>query len=215
MWLQSKVSLVILENTHNMAGGTATAAATMTRSIEAAHAAGMRVHVDGARLWNAAVALEETEADLVRGADSVMAGLSKGLGAPVGSMFAASRDAVREARRWRKQWGGGWRQAGVLAAAGLVALDRRARLAEDHEKARRIADALRGTRANVVPPETNIVVIGFDSDRAVDVQNKVKERSIQISTVDPRTIRLVTHLDVTMDDCERAGQVLAETLGPS
>jgi threonine aldolase len=215
MWLQAKTSLVILENTHNMAGGTAAGRDEMSRSIRAARDASLRVHVDGARLWNAAVARGESEADLVRGADSAMVGLSKGLCAPVGSLFVASRDAVTEARRFRKQWGGGWRQAGVLAAAGLVALDLRPRLAEDHEKARRIAAALRGARARAIPPETNIVVVRLEDDRAADVVRAMGERGVRISTVDPRTIRLVTHLDVTIEECERAGSALAEVLGPA
>lgn len=215
MWLQARTSLVILENTHNMAGGTAAGKTEMARSIDAARAASLRLHVDGARLWNAAVARGEKEADLVRGADSAMVGLSKGLCAPIGSLFAASRDAVTEARRWRKQWGGGWRQAGVLAAAGLVALDLRPRLAEDHAKARAMAEGLRGARAHVIPPETNILVVRLPGETAADVQRAANERGVRISIVDPRTIRAVTHLDVTTQECERAARALAEILGPS
>lgn len=211
-YARSSVTLAITENTHNMAGGLVTTPADMAATIEAAHAAGMKLHVDGARLWNAAVALSCTEADLVRGADSVMVCLSKSLGAPVGSLFVAPRAAVEEARRWRKQWGGGMRQVGVLAAAGLVAVARRSRLAEDHEKARAIVKELSGVTVRVIEPETNIVVIadiGFGSAR---VMQTMSERGFRISTIDTTTVRLVTHQDVSHQECVAAGRALAEVI---
>ena len=138
--------------------------------VAAAREAGFRVHLDGARLWNAAVALGVAPAELVRGVDTVMTCLSKGLCAPVGSLVASTRERIEEARRVRKLLGGGMRQAGVLAAAGLVALDTLVpRLADDHANARLLADALgRGRDVRVAPVETNIVVALLDGRRAPD-----------------------------------------------
>ena len=138
-----RTTLLCLENTHNAAGGTVTAPEEHAAVAAAARAAKLRVHLDGARLWHAAVALGVPPGALTVGADTVQVCLSKGLGAPVGSLVAGSAEFVEEARRLRKMLGGGVRQGGVLAAAGLVALDRIDRLAEDHERARMLAAGLR------------------------------------------------------------------------
>jgi threonine aldolase len=142
-YYKSDVSLVVLENTHNLGGGTVQGVEDMRAVVTAARDCGFRVHVDGARIWNAAVALGVPPSALVAGADTVMACFSKGLCAPVGSILASSRGRIEEARRARKLLGGGMRQAGILAAAALVALDTLVpRLADDHGNARLLGDAL-------------------------------------------------------------------------
>ncbi|MEU0407742.1 GntG family PLP-dependent aldolase [Streptomyces griseorubiginosus] len=193
--------LLCLENTHNAAGGTVTAPREHRALVDAAHAAGLLVHLDGARLWNAAVALGVPVAELAAGADSVQVCLSKGLGAPVGSVLAGGRAFVGEARRVRKMLGGGIRQGGVLAAAGLVALERVDRLAADHEHARLLAAGLadRGWRTAV--PRTNIVVLPVDDpSHTVSVLAERGVRTVPTGT----GVRMVTHHDVSRADVLRA-----------
>lgn len=211
-YFRSEITLLVLENTHNLAGGTVTTAEDMQASIEAARALGLKVHVDGARLWNAAVALGASPADLVRGSDSTMVTLSKGLCAPVGSLLCASREAVERARRIRKQFGGGMRQIGHLAAAGLVAVETMvSRLAEDHAKAKRLAALTSGARgARVSPPETNILFVYFDRPAAQDFANHLKQEGVLASVMGESALRFVTHRDVSMEDCEAAGTALVE-----
>lgn len=197
--------LLVVENTHNMAGGTVLDAAGIAELAAAAQEAGLSVHVDGARLWNAAVALEVRPADLAAAADSVSVCLSKGLGAPVGSLLAGSARFVAEARRARKAFGGGMRQAGVLAAAGLVALEEGiARLAEDHRRARELAAGLggiAGLRASV--PETNIVMVDLEKGLPHDLLAFLAERGVRAASVGPRRVRFVTHRDVGDAHVER------------
>jgi threonine aldolase len=193
--------LLCLENTHNAAGGTVTTPQEHRRLTDAAHAAGLLVHLDGARLWNAAVALGVTPAELAEGADTVQVCLSKGLGAPVGSVLAGDRAFVGEARRVRKMLGGGVRQGGVLAAAGLVALERVDRLAEDHDHARLLAAGLadRGWQTGV--PRTNILVLPVDDPpRTVSV---LAERGVLTVPTDTG-VRMITHCDVSRSDILRA-----------
>jgi threonine aldolase len=193
--------LLCLENTHNAAGGTVTTPQEHRRLTDAAHTAGLLVHLDGARLWNAAVALGVTPAELAEGADTVQVCLSKGLGAPVGSVLAGDRAFVGEARRVRKMLGGGVRQAGVLAAAGLVALERVDRLAEDHDHARLLAAGLadRGWQTGV--PRTNILVLPVDDPpRTVSV---LAERGVLTVPTDTG-VRMITHCDVSRSDILRA-----------
>lgn len=208
------IALVVLENTHNLAGGTVSSAAEMQASIEAAHALGFRVHVDGARLWNAAVALGVEPKALVAGADSVMVTLSKGLCCPVGSLLAGSRELVARARRQRQLFGGGMRQAGILAAAGLVALDTMIpRLAEDHAHARLLTDAMTGRPGvRVQPAQTNIAVGTLDAGNAAEAAAALKARGVLATAMDRVTLRLVTHHDVSRSDCERAATILREVL---
>ncbi len=214
-YYKSDLGLVSLEATQNLAGGVVQEVAAMREVIAAAHEAGLRVHVDGARLWNAAVALGVPPRDLVAGADTVMVALSKGLCAPAGSLVASSAENVERARRVRKQLGGGMRQVGILAAAGLVAIRTMIpRLADDHAHARLLADALatcRGVR--VAPQRTNIVVATLDGRRAADVAAALKTRGVLISAMDATTIRLVTHHDVARADCEQAATALRAVLG--
>lgn len=214
-YYKSDVSLVVLENTHNLAGGTVQRVAEMRSVVAAARECGFRVHLDGARIWNAAVALGVTPATLAAGVDTVMACLSKGLCAPVGSVVASSRERIQEARRARKLLGGGMRQAGVLAAAGIVALETLVpRLAEDHVHARLLADALaRGDGVRVAPVETNIVVATLEGRTAPQVVGALRDEGVLAIAMDARTLRLVTHRDVSGEECERAAAVIDRVLG--
>jgi threonine aldolase len=212
---RAAASLLVLENTHNLAGGVVTPVAQMRALIAFARDAGLRVHVDGARLWNAAVALGVTPADLVTGADSVMVTLSKGLCCPAGSLLAASRDRIDAARRVRQQLGGGMRQAGILAAAGIVALETMiARLGEDHANARLLSSALEGREGvATVPAETNIVVARLTGRTAPDLVGALKARGVLASAMDRDTLRFVTHHDVSRAACEQAAAEIAAVFG--
>jgi threonine aldolase len=204
----------VIENTHNLGGGTVLGVTELQELVAAAREAGFRVHLDGARLWHAAVTLGVTPTRLTDGVDTVMACLSKGLCAPVGSLVASSRGRIAEARRVRKLLGGGMRQAGVLAAAGLVALETlRPRLAEDHEHARLLARALGSARGVAVSPvETNIVMAQLEGRPAPEVVGALREAGVLASVMDARSFRLVTHHDVSRADCERAAQVIGRVL---
>lgn len=211
--------LVCLENTHNRCGGAVLDAAYMRRVRAVADGNHLAVHLDGARLFNAAVALGVPAADLAADADSVTFCLSKGLAAPVGSVLCGTRDFVEAARRVRKMVGGGMRQAGVLAAAGLVALDTMvARLAEDHAHARRLADGLRALPGVTPAPDagrTNIVVAALDRpDMDVDtLVARMAREGVKFFSVGPGRFRLVTHWEVTADDVERALDAFGRVLG--
>ncbi len=192
-----RTPLLCLENTHNAAGGAVTPPAEHARLVTAANAAGLKVHLDGARIWNAAAALGVKPAELTAGVDSVQACLSKGLGAPVGSLVAGSEALVDEARRVRKMLGGGVRQGGVLAAAGLVALNRLDRLHEDHEAAKELADGLTGLGLRVRAPRTNIVLAEVE-----DLQQwltRLRAAGVLASSMDG-CVRFVTHRDVSRAD---------------
>jgi len=214
-YYKSDVSLVVLENTHNLGGGTVQGVEEFQAVVAAARECGFGVHLDGARVWNAAVALGVPPAALVAGADTVMACLSKGLCAPVGSVLASSRERIERARRARKLLGGGMRQAGILAAAGLVALDTLvARLAEDHANARLLGEALaRGRGVRVAPVETNIVVATLEERTAPDVVAALRGEGVLAIAMDARTVRLVTHRDVSRAECERAAALVERALG--
>ena len=196
--------LLCLENTHNSKGGTAIAAERIDAACEAARERGVPVHLDGARLFNAAAALDTEAARLAREVDSVMCCLSKGLGAPVGSMLAGSEGFVAEARRVRKLLGGGMRQAGIVAAPGLVALENRERLAEDHANAERLAaglDAVEGLRAR--EPETNIVLVETDEPAEAFLERCAEQDVLGVPFGD-NVVRFCTHLDVDGEDVEAA-----------
>jgi threonine aldolase len=213
-YYKSDVSLVVLENTHNLAGGTVQGVAEMRAVIAAARECGFRVHLDGARVWNAAVALGVSPAALVDGVDTVMTCLSKGLCAPVGSLLAASHERIERARRVRKLLGGGMRQAGVLAAAGLVGLETLIpRLAEDHANARLLGEALaRGRGVTLTPVETNIVVATLEGLSAPQAVAALREEGVLATAMDARTLRLTTHCDVSRQDCERAARAINDAL---
>lgn len=211
-YVRSDITLLVLENTHNLSGGTVATVADMQSSITAAREMGLRVHVDGARLWNAAIALGCTPQSLVQGADSAMVTLSKGLCAPVGSVLCADRESIERARRVRKQLGGGMRQIGHLAAAGLIAVETMvSRLGEDHAKARRLSEIIAEARgAHPIAPETNILFVHLDSPRAEEVANRLEAGQVKVSVMGGQALRLVTHRDVTLEDCEAAGTVFVE-----
>ncbi|MFO7927396.1 threonine aldolase family protein [Natronomonas sp.] len=202
--------LVCLENTHNSKGGTAIAPDDVDAAAQAAHERGVPVHVDGARLFNAAAALDVEATRLVREADSVMCCLSKGLGAPVGSMLAGAEQFIEEARRMRKLFGGGMRQAGVLAAPGLLALENRERLAHDNANARTLAAGLASIDGlSISDPETNIVVAEpeISVERFVDA---CAERGVNCGPFGGGRVRFCTHLDVGPEDVETAIDRIAE-----
>ncbi|MBS43185.1 MAG: low specificity L-threonine aldolase [Nocardioides sp.] len=194
-----------VENTHNFAGGTVLPLAQLRDLKEYAVGVGAAVHLDGARLWNAHVATGTPLAEYGACADVLSVCLSKGLGAPVGSLMVGSADAVAEARVWRKRMGGGMRQVGVLAAAGLHALDHHVeRLADDHAHARLLAEAAGVDPAGV---ETNIVVL--ERSDAASYVERAAAAGVRLSTVGPTTVRMVTHLGVTWADAEQAAAALA------
>lgn len=196
---------VSVECTHNFAGGTVVPVAELAALRDWAKEVGVGVHLDGARIWNSHVATGTPLADYGATADVLAVCLSKGLGAPVGSLIVGSAETVADARVWRKRLGGGMRQVGVLAAAGLHALDHHVdRLAEDHEHARLLAEACGVDPAAV---DTNIVVV--ESDDAPGFVAAAAEAGVRVATVGPRVVRLVTHLDVSRADAERAAAALA------
>jgi threonine aldolase len=212
----TSTGLICVENTHNMAGGTVTPAATAREICAGAHALGLPVHLDGARIFNAAAALGVGVKELTGGFDTVMFSLSKGLGAPVGSMLVGSTAAMARARLFRKALGGGMRQAGVLAAAGLIALEEMpARLGEDHANARLLAQAAARHKAEIdlTTVQTNIVIFNLrGGGDAAAFCAALKERGVLASGIGPRAVRLVTHYDVSREDCERAAEVVGEVL---
>ena len=199
------------ENTHNFGGGVVQPIEALDGFRALADRHGLAVHLDGARIWNAHVATGVPLERYGRIADVLSVCLSKGLGAPVGSLLVASADVVAEARVWRKRLGAGWRQAGHLAAAGLHALEHHVdRLADDHANARRVADAC-GVDSLTV--ETNIVAVP-DID-APAVVAAARERGVLVGAVGPRTMRLVTHLDVDAAATRQAADVLARVVAPT
>jgi len=213
---QVKTSVVCLENTHNAAGGRVMPLDSMRAIRAVAERRTLAVHLDGARLWNAAAATGIAEADYAACADTVMVTLSKGLGCPVGSVLAGPSDVIAEARTFRRRVGGAMRQSGILAAAGLYALDlHRARLPEDHERARRLA-AMAGEMPGltVVTPETNIVmfdVLDPELDAAAIVAG-LAAHGVLMVVFTTRRFRAVTHLDVDDAGIARAARALADVL---
>jgi threonine aldolase len=200
---------ISIENTHNFAGGTVMPLGDMRALRDFATAAGAAVHLDGARIWNAHVASGVPLAEYGDQVDVLAVCLSKGLGAPVGSLMVGSSDAIAEARVWRKRLGGGMRQVGILAAAGLHALDHHVeRLADDHAHARLLAEACDVDPAGV---DTNIVVV--DVPDAGAVVAAAREAGVLVGAVGPRTVRMVTHLDVSADQAKEAARVMAGVLG--
>lgn len=196
-----RTTLLSLENTHNASGGAVIPPEEHDQLVATAHEAGLRVHLDGARIWNAAVALGVPPATLTAGVDSVSACFSKGLGAPVGSVVAGSEEFVEQARRMRQMLGGGVRQGGILAAACLLALDRIDDLAADHAKAARLAAGLRERGWDVTEPRTNIVLAGV-ADVAATLETL---RGLGILTLPMAgKVRFVLHRDVTEDDVTEA-----------
>jgi threonine aldolase len=194
-----------VENTHNFAGGKVQPLDRLKAVRALADQRGITVHVDGARIWNAHVRSGTSLADLMACADTAGVCLSKGMGAPVGSLMLGTADQVEEARVWRKRWGAGWRQAGVLAAAGLYAVDHHIeRLADDHRHARLMAE-LAGLDPDAV--ETNMVIV--ETANLPAFVEHCEAEGVLVGDIGATLVRAVTHLDVSEDDARRAGAVLA------
>ncbi len=203
--------LLCVENTHNRRGGAAITASRIAECAGEAHAHGLRVHCDGARLFNAAVALDQPVDELVSSCDTVSVCLSKGLGAPVGTVVVGDSAVIGEVRRWRKRLGGGMRQAGIIAAGGLYALAHNVeRLAEDHRHASLIAASLSDVPgARVVAPTvpTNIVVIETVRPSG-EIAHEAARAGVLVAQMGDHAVRCVTHLDVSIDDARRAAERL-------
>ena len=210
VYYRAQTGLISLENTHNIAGGRVLPTAVQDEICDRAHDRGIPVHLDAARIFNAATYLGKSVADITRKVDSLMFCLSKGLGAPVGSMVVGSRAFIEKARVFRKMFGGGMRQVGVLAAAGLVALEKHPPLlARDQAKARRLAEALAEIPDMRLQPndvQTNILVFDVPGTgmSAPELSAKLKERGVLANAVDPKQMRMVTHYDVSEEEIERA-----------
>jgi threonine aldolase len=208
-------ALVEIENTHNRSGGIIFPQDEVARICDVARRHDIASFLDGARLWNASVAAKRSLAELAAPFDLVTVALSKGLGAPGGSVLAASRELIGRAVRHRRMLGGAMRQAGIFAAAGIYALEHNIeRLADDHANARRIAERLAlSTRIelDLATVQTNILVfrLGHDAPDAASVVSQARERGVLIFAFGPRTIRVVTHLDVSTEQCVRAAEILA------
>ena len=219
IYYRAQTGLVSLENTHNMAGGSVYPPAVFDDICERAHQAELPVHLDGARIFNASAVLGKPVAEISRKADSVMFCLSKGLGAPVGSLLVGSRAFIHQARACRKSLGGGMRQAGVLAAAGLIALEKMpGRLAEDHANAKFLAAGLArtpGIRLDAGKVMTNILVFNVAGTgmSSFDICKKLASEGVLASGIDAEQIRMVTHMDVDRAACARALEVLQRVCG--
>ena len=206
--------LIEIENTHNMAGGTVYPPRTIREICDGAHQLGLKVHMDGARVFNAAAALGLPVREIVEPVDTVMFCLSKALGAPVGSMLAGPAETIRKGRLYRKRLGGGMRQVGVLAAAGLIALEETPkRLFDDHCNAKFLAEGLSRMRGIAIDPAkvaTNIVVFDVSATglQSAEISARLKQRGVLINGINPRQMRAVTHYDVTRADCSQALEAL-------
>ncbi len=209
-----RTRLVVVENTHNRAGGRVFPQVEVERIAAAARAAGLGVHLDGARIWNASVATGVDVATLAAPFDTASVCFSKGLGAPVGSAFVGSREHVTAAHRFRKMLGGGMRQAGILAAGALYALlHQRSRLADDHAAARVFADSLRGARGvEIGTVDSNIVVITSSGRSAAELVQGAAERGVLLNATGKHSLRAVTHLDVTASQVKAAAEALGDLL---
>jgi len=216
IYYRAQTGLVSLENTHNMAGGTVYPPAVAEEICDHAHEAGLPVHLDGARIFNAATFLNRPVAELTRKFDSVMFCLSKGLGAPVGSLLVGSRGFIDQARGYRKALGGGMRQAGILAAAGLIALEKMpARLGEDHANARFLAEDMARVPELKIDPakiQTNILVLDISGTgmNSSEFCRRLAEHHVLAGGVTSETVRFVTHMDVDRAACERAVEVVGQ-----
>ena len=210
-----RTRLVSVEQTTNLGGGRVWPLEAIHEVIDIARAHDLRVHMDGARLMNAVVASGVSAADFARGFDTAWVDFTKGLGAPVGAVLVGSRELIDEAWRYKQMWGGAMRQSGIVAAAGLYALDHHVeRLAEDHENAKLLANGLAdlpGVRIDPGTVETNIVL--FEHHEAPRVGEELRSAGVQVSRMGPTLLRAVTHLDVSRADIERALGIFKQVLG--
>jgi len=211
-------TLVAIENTHNRGGGVVFPQSEVVAICQTARELEMASYLDGARLFNTAAATGRSLAELAAPFDLVSVALSKGLGCPIGSLIAGRRDDISRARRARRMFGGAMRQSGILAAAGLYALDHRlARLVEDHANARVLAErlvGLRGVSLDLATVQSNIVIFRMEEGApdAATIVARAQETGVLISAFGERTVRAVTHLDVSGDQCRRAADLLAEII---
>jgi threonine aldolase len=218
-YYRPQTGLISLENTHNMAGGTVYPVEVADEICDRAHEAGLKVHLDGARIFNAAVYLGKNVGEITKKFDSVQFCLSKGLGAPVGSLIVGSKDFIERCRVIRKMLGGGMRQVGVLAGAGLVALEEGPKLLPiDHQNAQLLAQGLGripGIQIDPAKVQTNIVIFDVGSTRfnAAQLVEKLDQRQVLTGAVDGTRIRVVTHRDVSRAGCEQAVRVIGEVVG--
>jgi threonine aldolase len=207
---------VTFENTHNRHGGVVWPLEALREASDAAHAQGLRVHLDGARIFNAAIALGVDASEIAACADTVTFCLSKGLACPIGSVFCGSQEDVEEARRWRKRLGGGMRQVGVLAAAGLIALDKMVdRLAEDHANARTLAEGLselQGLRCDLDRVQTNLVYFDVETMPAQAFTDECTRRGLLGGATSARSVRFVTHYGIDAGDVQSALKICEEVL---
>ena len=209
---------IAVENTHNFGGGTVQPIEEIAKLSSAAHARGIAMHLDGARIWNAHIASGVSFAEYGKHFDTISVCLSKGLGAPIGSVMLSTKERVAEARIWRKRYGAGMRQVGIIAAAAIYALDNNiARLADDHARAKKIAVALAAVDASLVNPAkvvTNIVGLELSTIgiSAADLTARCKESGLWISALGPHYARLVTHLDFDDAQCDEAISILQRAL---
>jgi threonine aldolase len=212
---------VSIEQTHNMAGGTVYPMRTVCEICDAAHERGVRVHMDGARIFNASAALGLPVHEIASRADTVMFCMSKALGAPAGSMLAGPADLMAKGRLYRKRLGGGMRQAGILAAAGLVALEESpAKLDVDHANARFLAEGLAripGIQVDPAKVDTNIVVFDISASglAPADVSAHLRRRGVLMNAINQRCLRAVTHYDVDRAQCAQAVEAVSESLSAS
>lgn len=209
--------LICLENTHNFGGGSVMSAEQTSEICEKAHQLNLPVHLDGARIFNSAVAQNETVENLSKNCDSVQFCLSKGLGAPVGSLLLGTKDFIAQARVWRKRFGGGMRQAGILAAAGLIALEESPkRMHVDHENAKRLADGVANLRGVVIDAErvqTNIVIFDVSASGKTSAEIVAELKAEDIHAIPfGKAIRMVTHCDVSREDIETTLRALKKIL---
>jgi threonine aldolase len=218
IYYRAQTALICLENSHNMAGGTVTPLPILEEIWAGAREAGLPVHLDGARVFNAATALNLPVATLASGFDTVMFCLSKGLGAPVGSMLVGSKKAIEQARIHRKALGGGMRQAGILAAAGLIALhEMPKRLPEDHANARLLAEAVaahpKAAEIDLAAVQTNIVIFKLNNNGdAAAFTTALKQKEVLASAIGPHSVRFVTHYDVDRTAIQRAAKIISDQL---
>jgi threonine aldolase len=218
VYYRPQTALIALENTHNMAGGTVYPTDVVEEICDKAHAQGISVHLDGARIFNAAAYLKADVADITRKFDSIQFCVSKGLGAPIGSLIVGSREFIERCRPLRKMLGGGMRQAGVLAAAALVALEQGpSRLWVDHENARLLAEglcAIPGIRLDPGKVQTNIVILGIEGGKmsSSEFLEVLKRRGVLALPVDASRVRMVTHLHVDREAIEATIVAVTEVM---
>jgi threonine aldolase len=213
---QPITAAVTFEDTHNRHGGIVWPLEDLRAAADAARALGLRVHLDGARMFNAAVASGTDVADIAACGDTVTFCLSKGLGCPAGSMFCGSADSVDQARRWRKRLGGAMRQAGVLAATGLIALETMVdRLAEDHANARTLAEGLAelpGVKCDLSRVQTNLVFFDLENMRGADFEAECRKRGLLGGATGPHRVRFVTHYGITSEHIQSTLRICEEVL---